>query len=320
MSMRPALLRTTRDCNGGECAARAHATEIRSRYGLVGSISLFAVLIPVGPDPRDLGRLQNLLGELARHEPEERARVIVVDDAPARRDLEVAWPDHRIIRTAAWSGSNPPDPLTAHVTGTLAGLEAAGDVEFVLKLDTDAAVIGPFAQQLRSAFEDPRLGVVGSYDQTSHGGVRDFSVWRGTLRRASWPVYRDPRGRPRYRPAAARRSVRRAVRLAAQKAPPGAHCLGGAYAVSRSYLERCPLDVQPWLGTRLGEDVIVGLLCLQAGLSMRSMTGREEPFALAWRGLPASPARLRAEGYSIVHSVKRATEWEEQQLRAELQR
>jgi hypothetical protein len=113
--------------------------------------------------------------------------------------------------------------------------------------------------------------------------------------------------------------VRRAVRLAAQAAPPGAHCLGGAYAVSRRYLERASLEVQPWLGTRLGEDVVVALLCLQAGLSMRSMTGLGEPFALAWRGLPAPPAQLRAEGYSIVHSVKLDTEREEEQLRAELQ-
>jgi len=72
--------------------------------------------------------------------------------------------------------------------------------------------------------------------------------------------------------------------------------------------------------TRLGEDVVVGLLASAAGLRMESRTGPAEPFALAWRGLPGPPRELVSRGHSILHSVKRAHESEEQALRDELQR
>jgi hypothetical protein len=51
---------------------------------------------------------------------------------------------------------------------------------------------------------------------------------------------------------------------------------------------------------------------------MRSLVARDQPFALSWRGLPASPAELARSGHSLVHSVKAATLDDERQLRAAL--
>ena len=236
--------------------------------------------------------------------------------------MPIDWPNVAVVRTPLWSGRRPPDALSAHVAGTLEGLARARGLDFAIKLDTDAAVIGSFSPQLTAAFTDPGLGMVGSYDRTSSGGIRDWSGWRTTIDRATLPLVLSRGSRTiqvRYRPAEHRRTVRRIRDAAYRFAPPGAHCLGGAYAVSRAFLQAAALDWRPWVGARLGEDVVVGLLCSSAGLRMQSLTGAREPFALSWRGLPSSPTDILANGHAIVHSVKRDDQHDERRLRAALQ-
>jgi hypothetical protein len=282
---------------------------------------VFGVLIPVGPDPRDLRRLRLLVAELEHYEERGQIKLLVIDDAPSPRALEISWPDQVVIRTPAWSGGRRPDVLTAHVSGTLAGLRRAGDLDFVLKLDTDSAIIGRFSDQIADAFTRPDLGIVGSYDRTGDGEIRDWSGWKRPIDRATWPVYlARSQGtlRIRRRSHAHRQTIRQIRDAAYRRAPPGAHCLGGAYAVSRNFLASAALEPDPWLGTRLGEDVVVGLLSSHAGLAMASLTAPGEPFALAWQGLPGTPAELKSRGHSIVHSVKHADPSAEETFRREL--
>jgi hypothetical protein len=267
----------------------------------------YAVIIPVGPDPRELDRLGALVAELARHADPYQVRLIVIDDAPPGRTLAPAWPEPVLLRTALWEHRTAPDTLSAHVAGTLEGLTRARGLEFAVKLDADAAVIAPFADALADAFADPQLGVIGSYDRMSSGAARDWSVWERPLARATHRLAVNRSGTRlaiHYRPAAQRRVIRDTLASAESVAPRGAHCLGGAYAVSATFLQRAALDWRPWVRTQLGEDIVVGLLCSQARLTMRSLTAGGEPFAVAWRGLPAPPAQLRAAGHGIVHSVR----------------
>lgn len=283
---------------------------------------MFGVLIPVGPSAREVSRLESLLGELERFEEPEGLRLLVVDDATEPRDLPLISPDPVVVRTALWSGG-PPDPMSAHVAGTLEGLRAAQGLEFVVKLDTDAAVIRPFSHAIRRAFVDRDLGVVGSYDRTSDAGRRDWSVWETAIARAAWPLTVSRAGnrlRIWWRPVTHRRHIRRITDAAYRFAPPGAHCLGGAYAVSSRFLHSASLDWRPWMRSRLGEDVVVGLLSSAAGLRMSSLTAPGEPFALSWRGLPLPPPEIVSRGHSIVHSVKAEDEQDELVLRGLLQK
>ncbi|HLI61620.1 MAG TPA: hypothetical protein VKV21_18340 [Solirubrobacteraceae bacterium] len=284
---------------------------------------MVAVVIPVGPGERELARLDALLAELRRHERAEETAVVIVDDGPVARAIAPAWPRAAVIRTRLRE-SGAPDAFSAHVAGTLEALIHVRDAghEFALKLDTDAAVIRPFAASLRAAFADPGLGVVGSYDRTATGATRDWSIWRAQIDAADRPLALRRSGRRVRvvrRPRREREHIRDQRRAAAARAPLGAHCLGGAYAVSRSFLRSAELDWRPWTGTGLGEDVVVGLLCSAAGLRMQSLTAAGEPFALAWRGLPAPPADIAVRGHAIVHSVKARTDAEERSLRGELQ-
>jgi hypothetical protein len=282
---------------------------------------VFGVVIPVGPEPRDVDRMEALVGELRRHERADEARLIVVDDAPQPRRLTLDWPSVTVLRTRVRERGRP-DLFTAHTAGTLEALSAARGLEFVLKLDTDAAIVGPFSERLRTEFADPSLGVVGSYDRTSGGGTRDWSMWEARIARADRPlVLRRVDRRPRvvYRPRASRERVRALRARAIAFAPAGAHCLGGAYAVSSRFLNEAELDWRPWVASGLGEDVVTGLLASAAGLRMKSLTDGGQPFALAWQGLPASPEEIVARGHAIVHSVKRPTPNEERALRNRLQ-
>lgn len=282
---------------------------------------MFGVVIPVGPGERDLRRLSALVHEMGRHEPRDDLRLIVVDDAPEARQIQVDWPSVTVLRTELREHGRP-DILSAHVAGTLAGLEACRGLEFAVKLDTDAAVIGGFSPALRAAFSDPTLGVVGSYDRMSTGATRDWTMWKRRIDAADgrWTLQRvDRRPRVAHRSGPDRRFVAEIRDRAYAFAPPGAHCLGGAYAVSSAFLAAGEFRWRPWVAGGLGEDVVVGLLSSAAGLRMRSLTARGEPFALAWQGLPATPTELVAAGHSIVHSVKCETDDAERVLRHELQ-
>ncbi len=279
--------------------------------------------MPIGPGDRELCRMRDTLAMLAHHEPVDDLHLVLVDDDPVPRDLDPGWPHHTILRTELRRRRRP-DNRSAMTAATLTGLELckALPVDGVVKLDTDVAIAAPFVGKIRRAFSDSRLGVVGSYDVTCTGTTRDWSVWHGALSRADrrLSVTRRPDG---ARVLWAKRgsdvaTVRRQRALACARLPAGAHCLGGAYAVSRAFLDRVDLAWRPWVGTGLAEDVVVGMLCGAAGLEMKSLTRAQEPFALAWRGLPGTPQEIVAAGHSIVHSVKAETVERERELRAAL--
>jgi hypothetical protein len=285
---------------------------------------MFGVIMAVGPGEREVARMHDTLDMLAAHESPEDAHLVLIDDGPAPRGLDPGWPRQRVLRTPLRRRRRRVDARSAMLAATMAGLVDCRDhgVDLALKLDTDAAIIAPFAAKLAAVMDDPELGVVGSYDRTSDGGTRDWSTWDGELARCdrAWQVRRCPGGSrvPWYKSRADRRTVARLRAAGARLAPGNAHCLGGAYAVSRRYLERAELSWRPWVGTGLSEDLVVGILCGAAGLRMRSLVGPGEPFALSWKGLPGTPDEITAGGHSIVHSVKAASLDDERRLRVQL--
>jgi hypothetical protein len=281
------------------------------------------VLIPVGPGEIELERWAALMESLVAYE--DAAHVVVVDDAEQPRSFDGA---SQVLRTSLPKGRF--DPYSAMAAGTLTGMRALAEagVEFMVKLDTDAFVIGPFTQALGAAFEDPRLGVAGRYRYDTAGtGRRDFTVHRGALVTAWLPVplstyRRDGRLRMYARPPGAQRRITATITRALRNGwEPGEHCQGGAYAVSgallrtaldRGYL-RHPAD---WTATRIPEDVLVGIIARACGFHFA-----DDPlFAVKHVGLPAPPDQLRAGSYAITHSLKRDSLDEERALRVALRR
>jgi hypothetical protein len=281
---------------------------------------VFAVLIPVGPAPRELDRLRDTLESVQAFEDSRQIHLVLVDDGVESRDLGVPaarWGSLDFIRNPGLGRSV--GAYGSMVAGTLNGLRtvAARKPDFVLKLDTDALVIGRVLPGLKTAFADSRVGLVGSYTHTCIGDRRDWSGWVPVLRRAEHALSLGPGPRLTYRRRRSRHWVRHVLSEARGNGYElGAHALGGAYAVGPGLLERTDLlEWQPWLGTGLGEDVVVGALTFAAGLTIRGLTGRGEPFGLAWQGLPLPPAELIANGHSVVHSVKDQPLGDEQSIR-----
>jgi hypothetical protein len=53
----------------------------------------------------------------------------------------------------------------------LSYLQNKPNLRFVVKLDTEALVIGPFSDKIRVALTDPNVGMIGSYEG------RDWTAW-----------------------------------------------------------------------------------------------------------------------------------------------
>ncbi|MDQ6816402.1 MAG: hypothetical protein M3018_03210 [Actinomycetota bacterium] len=283
----------------------------------------FSVIVPVGPSSIEVERLGDTLDSLAAHVGSACIRLIIVDDSPVPRQLADHWPSALVIRTTLWENGTT-DPLSAHTAGTLEALKRA-EGAFALKLDTDAVVIAPFAEAITAAFRrDDRLGVVGAFETSPQGRARDWSGWPRVIGRTTWPVRAariSGKALPSlgWRSKAERDAARRIISAAAANPEYslGAHCLGGAYAVSAKLLELShEWDWNPFVGSQLGEDVTLGLHCGACGMRMRGMVDEGDPFGVSWIGLPDDPESLVRRRYSIVHSVKDCEYGSEWQLRA----
>lgn len=274
------------------------------------------VAIPVGPAEADVGRTHDLLAALRAHEPRAQ-RVVVVDDAPGGRP----WPAGVAVVPNPRAGRGI-GTLGGTCTATLAGLawaHANAPGAWVLRLDTDALVIGPFVEAIEAAWQDGD-GVLGSCHRTCNGERRDLSSWDSWVRRHAHPVWlwRHPPRRLRYvQPAIP--VVRRAVREAlAQGYTPGEHCIAAGCAISAPMLDamaqRGWLDApRRWLNTLLGDDIMLGIMARALGLELRDL---HNVFGLKHIGLADTPERLVERGFAVVHSVKNDPRYGEAEIRA----
>ncbi len=263
-----------------------------------------AVLIPVGAGDAEHARALDLLGALAVHEP--RAPVLVVDDG-ARAGT--AWPP-RVDVIANPRAGRGIGMLGGTATATLAGLarlHATAPGAWVLRLDADALVVGPFAERLDRAWRRGD-GILGSCSRTCNGQSRDVRWWAREVRRHERPVWaaRHPARRPLWvRPAD--RRVRRVLAQARRHGyAPGEHCMAAGCALSgelvgalaaRGWLE----GPERWIAARLGDDVVLGAMSRACGLALRDCP---EVFGLQHVGLADTPEQLLARGFAVVHSTK----------------
>jgi hypothetical protein len=273
------------------------------------------VAIPVGPAEADVARTLDLLDALRAHEPKA-DRIVLVDDAAAR-----AWPEHVAVVPNPRAGRGI-GTLGGTCTATLAGLAwAHGNAPgaWVMRLDTDALVIGPFVDAIEAAWK-PGDGVLGSCHRTCNGEPRSFASWESWVRmhaRSVW-LWRHPPRRLRYvQPSIP--VVRRAVREAlANGYIPGEHCMAAGSAISapmiaamaqRRWLEH----PRRWLDTLLGDDIMLGVMARALGFDLRDL---HSVFGLKHIGLADTPERLLERGFAVIHSVKNDSLFAEAEIRA----
>lgn len=279
----------------------------------------FVVAIPVGPGAREAERTQDLVAALRAHEPAARHVVLVDDDPAARRD----FPDGVAVVDNPRNGRGI-GTLGGTCTATLAALRWAHDTHpgaWVLRLDTDALVIGPFAARVEEALaRHPQAGVLGSCHRTCNGETRDLSWWDPVVRKHARPVWlwRNP-PLPRRHLQKADPLVRDTVRGALERGySPGEHCIAAGCAIAAPFIADLAARgaferPERWLATLFGDDVMLGALARALG---HDLVDLHEVFGLKHVGLAGPPQELVDRGFAVVHSVKNDPDHDEDAVRA----
>lgn len=285
----------------------------------------FAVLIPVGPSPLEPDRLVDLLDSLLVHESTGAHAVIIHDNPHAGIDtLRPLLPQGLPVtllsslrrgRGIGWLGG-----LATGVLQGLAHIHRALDVEFVVRLDTDALVIKPFASQIQALVANRKAGLLGSfreplasaphvetlkYIQTKF--LKPFTVWRHN----EFPTQVQCRLIGRGKRIARLQS--QAEKHGYQR---GSFCRGGAYVLTPAILEAMASqglfsNPDTYLFRPVSEDVVATTSCFAAGLECVN-TGL---ISNRNGGLAATPDELIAGESAIIHSLKAPSPEEEKNLR-----
>jgi hypothetical protein len=292
----------------------------------------YAIAVAVGPDPKELDRIADLVASVRAYETHP-CLLVMVNDAPARRSLG----DHFEV-PPGWMIVQPQHPRQEHSERAAKAQRGKGicaailqalrtiadhgqDVRFVLKMDTDALVIAPFYDKLIAAIEQhPDAGMIGAHDHTPSGTVRDISKNATTVQGLYQPASFVERVRNLFSSdegAKISRHISAALRNGYRF---GEHCLGGAYAVSGEMLRRLKAagyldDPSLWLPIDCPEDVMVGIYTKAVGCDFLSFVAENQVFGVRHKGLDDTPQRLVERGYSVIHAVKNDTQFTEEQIR-----
>lgn len=286
----------------------------------------FSVLMLVGPEEREVHRLGDFLAGLFHYEPDVPS-VVLIDDSRRDRQLQrmvpapqgcrlVSLPNPRQGWGDGWSGG-----ACAGLLAGLAWIRRNRPGDFVIKADTDALVIGPFAQKVAMRFQQrPETGMLGTYLHDPDGSVRPTASWAPTLQSFLRPVCRRGKhlqitlwGRARKIRQALSAAIQNGYRLTE-------HCQGGAYAVSPKMISRMADagyldDPLCWLRSGCTEDLMMGMYTYAVALGLSDFNRGQEPFGVQYRGLPDQPGRLLARGYGLIHCVKDYENFEEKAIR-----
>jgi hypothetical protein len=291
----------------------------------------YAVLIPVGKEPVERDRLDQLLDSLFHFEPRCPA-VVIVNDHGDRNKLREILLQHlpagcqwvlldncRPERSWPWGGR-----FTYSLAEGFRWILANAKTEWVLRIDSDCLIIAPFAEQVYARVRaEPEIGLLGSH---YHAGRRQpayrYHAARARRFARAFGLWRRPRWHMRTPWPVHNRKLRQLVTEASARGYEfGESILGGAYAITTEALRRIAahqlLDDKNFLfNTPISEDHIFTMLVYAVGFGVRSFDSPGEPFRI-WHGeLPDTPDRLLDAGHAIIHSVKGYPGWSEEAVRA----
>lgn len=286
----------------------------------------FAVVIPCGPGPQEVERLQDTIDALLHHEP-GCGRVLVLNDGNSElpglalpRECEVL--EHpRKGRGWGWGGGLLFGEL--HAFERL--LREDAGLSFVLKLDTDALVIRPFAQALATQFAEAPAGLIGSRiakDPLPPGKTtapHSYFAAKVAKLRAPIGLWRKPRPHLRLALRGAHRRIAQLYEEAEAKGYlPGELIEGGALAFSgrclRALADRGVLAMaDDFLDLPVSDDIVLTMLPYLVGMrAMNSPSFVVEPATL--RAAPED--LLRNAEAAIIHSVKGFGSLDERSIRS----
>jgi hypothetical protein len=274
------------------------------------------VLVPLGPGPRELERLDDLMSSCLAYRDRPLNFVVVNDgnDASAIARLGARHDATTDVRL---------NPRQGRGNGWMGGL-AMGQLDAllwlarnrpccgVLKVDTDALVINLYADQIADVFaRDPAIGILGNFDSDDgHPNPPGHAVTTMLYWRSKWVSHDRERRRFIFAFWGWRRRIRHLIaRARGNGYALGDWCQGGSYALSPAFLARLAADPafarpRDFLRIDFCEDVLMALIAYALDLRIQFTTGPARLFASHWIGLIAPPESLALAGHGIIHSVK----------------
>lgn len=276
----------------------------------------FAVVIPATPDAICYRRVDLLLKSLRAFEPQSGPIVIVVDGEPrdrfeqllAENSFEgeaIANPRHGVGQ--GWLGR-----LTFGIWTGFQRAAMLAPQQPVLRIDTDALVIAPFAEELERLFaREPDIGLVGSSGLQSDGTVGG-NWWFRRVYRMSKLISRWEHS-PYYRVNLFGKNakIRGLIKMAESHGyRHGESVCGGGYAVSQGLLSDLLMlpelkDEAVVANDELTEDVFFSLVARALGWKIAYQNDPGEVFGVCWKGLPGSDlSAVERRGNKIIHSIK----------------
>lgn len=274
------------------------------------------VVIPVGPNLRFDFIVDTL--ESVRCYMRSEYKIIIVDDSgtDVGATLQRDDPALDVVRSAGQQGIHG-----GLYVGTSLGFQHAldrYDFSVLLRLDTDALIIGPHPEDDAIAFfrDHPEVGLLGSYRFGFDGGWRDFTPPRQQLLRELGLRHRFSKPHLWKQGRYLRKTVRTAVSHGYEY---GEHCLAAAtfYSVGcvKALSDRHMLGREELKTSKLGDDHLFGLLVVAAGFKMADFATGDLPLAVRWRGLPCSPGELLKQKKKVTHSTRYWEDLNEEQIR-----
>jgi len=272
------------------------------------------VVIPVGPDT-NFGFLTDTIESYTFY-TRSSYQIILADDSHQGigHEIQKYYPEVDVVLTkkplGGWAG--------LYINLASAFRYALENYRFraLLKLDTDALIIGlrPELEGLELFEKDPLIGIAGQYPLDYHGNPWDIAWPRDRVLNAStsWRYLRRP-----YANWFLRRLYRKAL-VNGYKA--GESVFGGAYIINvnclAALMKEGLLPDYRLESVNLGEDHLFALMIKSIGFKLGSLSSVGQSFALAWKGLPASPQQLLDEGRKIIHSTRYWESMKEEDIRA----
>lgn len=261
------------------------------------------VVVPAGPTDTAVDTLESVFRYM---DPE---LVVVIDDTDGRG---IEFSNERIVLLPAIAHGSQ-GQLWVNLAMAFRFAVQTTDFEILLRLDTDALVLGPGIEEAAWAklSESREVGTLGAYRLGSDGGVRDWTPARRIVQiETGMKGFRNP-------------ALRQTLHSLIDHTPEyfaGEHALGGAVIYRgdavRAMHESLLLDLPVFANSRLGEDHIFGLLTRVAGYRTADFSGPDDPMAVRWKGLPAHPKELLKTRKLITHSIRSWNEMSEGEIRA----
>jgi hypothetical protein len=300
----------------------------------------FAAIVSVGRAQADMCDALELLSSLVRHEP-AMAWCIICEDAPKPRglsDVGILKSTRRAISIAR-PRSEGRGRWPVGLFEALSWVHANTTAAFVLKIDTDALVVGPFAQSVRTLLATtPDAGIVGTLGVSCNPNVRAirapwmapwlFDTYRllplapdGTDHGADRMLDVDGVGRVSVHKRRLFDTIRPHIAAATTNGYVGGQfCEPGAFVLTKLMCDRMAdsgylSSENVWSELPFPENHVLEMYAWAVGLRTCDCSDPGQPFGLQVRGLPFTPEELVARGHSVIHSVRNDVRFSEDEIR-----